>query len=360
MTWLFIVTGGLVWAWILLAIAVRVLKSGPVQRLTSNKRLLPYSMFARYRSLGALGGVLVKLRLPSAVRDREIIDAHKAITLADMEQLRDIYVEMDALPTIQTGKKALGLGSMFELSNRAIHKIPSAYTHPMQYPPYMIPGVPARPFYEANEFEWAQVLEREYPVIKKELVRILGESGAGFKGYMSEANLRHHGWNTFNFFFGGKKFEENCERCPETTRILESLPRFEKDHIMFSSLNPHAKIPRHTGPMNGILRGHLGMVVPQGCYIRVGPEERTWEEGKMLVFDDSFEHEVWNHSEFVRIVLFMNFWHPCFADREIPVLERFRAAYEQTPLSRVHKQNQDAKRAHDMEVARVAEKIQAA
>ena len=129
---------------------------------------------------------------------------------------------------------------------------------------------------------------------------------------------------------------------------------------MFSSLNPHAKIPRHTGPMNGILRGHLGMVVPQGCYIRVGPEERTWEEGKMLVFDDSFEHEVWNHSEFVRIVLFMNFWHPCFADREIPVLERFRAAYEQTPLSRVHKQNQDAKRAHDMEVARVAEKIQAA
>jgi len=360
MTWLFIVTGGLVWAWILLAIAVRVLKSGPVQRLTSNKRLLPYSMFARYRSLGALGGVLVKLRLPSAVRDREIIDAHKAITLADMEQLRDIYVEMDALPTIQTGKKALGLGSMFELSNRAIHKIPSAYTHPMQYPPYMIPGVPARPFYEANEFEWAQVLEREYPVIKKELVRILGESGAGFKGYMSEANLRHHGWNTFNFFFGGKKFEENCERCPETTRILESLPRFEKDHIMFSSLNPHAKIPRHTGPMNGILRGHLGMVVPQGCYIRVGPEERTWEEGKMLVFDDSFEHEVWNHSEFVRIVLFMNFWHPCFSDREIPVLERFRAAYEQTPLSRVHKQNQDAKRAHDMEVARVAEKIQAA
>jgi len=115
---------------------------------------------------------------------------------------------------------------------------------------------------------------------------------------------------------------------------------------------------RRPSPFIG--NGHLGMVVPQGCYIRVGPEERTWEEGKMLVFDDSFEHEVWNHSEFVRIVLFMNFWHPCFADREIPVLERFRAAYEQTPLSRVHKQNQDAKRAHDMEVARVAEKIQAA
>ena len=353
MIWLFVATGVLVWAWLLIAIGVAVLRHGRVQRLMATKRLLPYTMFAHYRFLGALGGMLVKLRLPSAVRDREIVDAHSAITLADMEQLRDIYVEMDALPTIQTGQAALGLESMFDLSIRPVHKIPSAYTHPMQYPPYLIPGVPARPFYEAAEFEWAQVLEQEYPVIKKELVQVLGESGAGFKGYMSEANLRHHGWNTFNFFFGGKKFEENCERCPETTRILESLPRFEKDHIMFSSLNPHTKIPRHTGPMNGILRGHLGMVVPQGCYIRVGPDERTWEEGKMLVFDDSFEHEVWNHSDFVRIVLFMNFWHPCFSDQEIHVLERFRAAYEQTPLSRVHKQNQDAKRAHDMEVARV-------
>ena len=102
------------------------------------------------------------------------------------------------------------------------------------------------------------------------------------------------------------------------------------------------------------------MVVPQGCYIRVGPDERTWEEGKMLVFDDSFEHEVWNHSDYVRIVLFLNFWHPCFADQEIPVLERFRTAYERGPLSRVHADNQAAKRAHDIEVARVPAKTQAA
>ena len=107
------------------------------------------------------------------------------------------------------------------------------------------------------------------------------------------------------------------------------------------------------------VRGHLGLVVPPGCFIRVGPDERTWEEGKMMVFDDSFEHEVWNHSDFVRIVLFMNFWHPCFADREIPVLERFRAAYERGPLSRVHADNQAAKRAHDLEV-RVPQKAQVA
>ena len=361
MSWLFLLTGVLVWIWLVVAIGVAVLNHGRVRRMMETRTLLPYTMFARYRFLGALGNLLATLRLPSAVRNKEIIDAHRAITLDDMAKLRDVFVEMDALPTIQTGQAAMGLTTMFGMSTMPVHKRPSPYTHPMQRPPYLIPGVPARPFYEAAEFEWAQVLEREYPVIKQELNRVLGESGAGFKGYMSEANYRHQGWNTFNFFFYGKKFEENCERCPETTRILESLPRFEKDHIMFSSLNPHAKIPPHTGPMNGILRGHLGMVVPQGgCYIRVGPEERTWQEGKMLVFDDSFEHEVWNHTDFVRIVLFMNFWHPCFSDQEIPVLERFRSAYEKGPLARVHAGNQDARRAHDLEVARVPGTTQAA
>src|SRR5581483_9460803 len=217
-----------------------------------------------------------------------------------------------------------------------------------------IPGVPARTFSDPSEFEWAHVLEQEYPAIKSELMRVLGDAGSGFKGYMSESQYRHTGWNTFNFFFYGKKFEENCEKCPHTTAVLESLPRFERDHIMFSALNPHTRIPPHTGPMNGILRAHLGLVVPQGCYIRVGPDERTWEEGKVLVFDDSFEHEVFNHSDSVRIVLFMNFWHPCFSEQEITVLERFRMAYERGPLSMVHAQNQAAKRAHDMEIGKAA------
>jgi aspartyl/asparaginyl beta-hydroxylase (cupin superfamily) len=120
---------------------------------------------------------------------------------------------------------------------------------------------------------------------------------------------------------------------------------------MFSALNPHKRITPHTGPMNGIIRAHLGLVVPKGAYIRVGKDERTWEEGKLLVFDDSFEHEVWNHSDYVRIVLFINFWHPCFKADEIPTLERFRRGYERAPLARVHERNQAEKRAHDLAVA---------
>jgi aspartyl/asparaginyl beta-hydroxylase (cupin superfamily) len=355
MTWFLLLTGVLVWGWIAFVLGIAVFKHPKVQRRLETKSLFPYTLFAHYRFLGGLGATLAKLGVPSARKvPREVIAAYQAISLDDTKGLRDILVTMDGLPTIQKGRTALDLDSMFEMSSRKVHLMKSPYTHPMQYPPYLIPGVPAQAFYDPTQFEWATVLEREFPVIKSELSAVLGSSGTGFKGYMSEANHRLAGWNTFNFFFYGKKFEENCERCPETTRILESLPRFEKDHIMFSALNPHTRIPKHTGPMNGILRGHLGMVVPQGCYIRVGPDERTWEEGKVLVFDDSFEHEVWNHSDYVRIVLFMNFWHPCFSEQEIQVLEKFRTAYERGPLSLVHAENQAAKRAHDLEVTRVA------
>jgi aspartyl/asparaginyl beta-hydroxylase (cupin superfamily) len=338
---------------LLLAVTKKVLgrirRSRAMQRYLTSEKVLPYTMLAQYRYRGLLAaGVARAFGVKVAP---EIIEAHKAITLEGMTRFRDALRELDTLPTVQKGKAAMGIDSVFDLATRPANRIQSPYTHPLQYPPYFIPGVPARTFYEAEEFEWAKPLEEAFPIIREELMDVLSHDGQGFKAYMTEHQTRIRGWNTFNLFFFGKKNEENCARCPRTAAILESLPRFERDHIMFSALNPHSRITPHTGPLNGIIRAHLGMVVPQGAYIRVGRDERTWQEGKLLVFDDSFEHEVWNHSDQVRIVLFINFWHPCFAPQEIPALERFRAAYELAPLSRVHERNQAEKRAHDLATA---------
>jgi aspartyl/asparaginyl beta-hydroxylase (cupin superfamily) len=38
----------------------------------------------------------------------------------------------------------------------------------------------------------------------------------------------------------------------------------------------------------------LGIDVPQDCYISVGGIQKIWEEGKCLVFDDTYIHEVEN------------------------------------------------------------------
>jgi aspartyl/asparaginyl beta-hydroxylase (cupin superfamily) len=346
MTMVLLVTGGIVWFFIGLRLLKGILRRTPLRRALHGPQAMPYLMLLQCRIAGILGSIFRKKTMMAP----ELISICKATTLGDMTPLRDSLLELDSLPTMKKGLEAVGLQSMFQIQHTPrVNERPSPFTHPMQRPPYYIPGVPAKSFYDPAEFEFTRILEDQYPVIKQELTQLLERHGTGFRGYVNEQAGRLAGWNTFNFFFYGKKYEENCALCPKTTAILESLPRFEKDHIMFSALNPHARIPPHVGPMNGILRAHLGLVVPQGCYIRVGPDERSWQEGKVMVFDDSFEHEVFNHSDAVRIVLFMNFWHPCFSDREVKALERFRAAYELNPVSKLHAENQAAKRAHDLE-----------
>lgn len=60
--------------------------------------------------------------------------------------------------------------------------------------------------------------------------------------------------------------------------------------------------------------GHL---VPENCgALRVGNEERPWVEGKMLIFDDSMEHEAWNTSDEERVVLLFEIWRPELNDAE--------------------------------------------
>jgi aspartyl/asparaginyl beta-hydroxylase (cupin superfamily) len=94
---------------------------------------------------------------------------------------------------------------MWHVAGSAVHLRPWPYTDPMQRPPFYIPGVPARNFYDASEFEFTKKLEEQYPVIKEELMQLLRQNAAGFKGYINEQSGRLAGWNTFNFFFYGKK-----------------------------------------------------------------------------------------------------------------------------------------------------------
>jgi aspartyl/asparaginyl beta-hydroxylase (cupin superfamily) len=344
-------TGVAFWAAFALVVVLRTLARGRVRRLLERPALYPYTLWLRYR----IGGLLLASRLGRARRVApEVGAAFRSARVDEFKKLRAILHEVDELPTVRRGLEALGLRSIFEVPSRRAHIIPSPYTHRLQYPAYYIPGVPARTFYDPAEFEWARPLREARSTIRAELDAILGGDGQGFKGYLSEAQQRLAGWNTYNLFFYGRKFEENCARCPQTTALLESLPRFERDHIMFSALNPHSRIPPHTGPMNGIIRAHLALVAPPGCFIRVGTDERAWEEGELLVFDDSFEHEVWNHSDQTRIVLFLNFWHPCFSREEVAVLERFRTAYERSPLGRVHADNQAVRGVHDLALAAIA------
>ncbi len=188
-----------------------------------------------------------------------------------------------------------------------------ANSHPHQRPYFLVPGIPAQNFYDPKEFAWADILEQNYATIRRELDGLLAAKDA-FGSYHNEFNFGINGWNTYSLWLYGQPNKENAVLCPSTSNLLESLPGFESgEWILFSALNPACRIIPHVGPMNGILRGHLALMIPPECALKVGGQVTSWQEGKVLVFDDSFVHEVWNHSSELRVVLFLNFWHPWHA-----------------------------------------------
>jgi aspartyl/asparaginyl beta-hydroxylase (cupin superfamily) len=194
--------------------------------------------------------------------------------------------------------------------------------HPLQECDIYFPGLEARPWHETDALPWAAQMERTYPIIRQELLGLVDQN-AGFYPYENPytSELGWKGWLTYTLYRKGRKDVKNCARCPETVQLLSATPHGPR-HGMFTRLHPGAHLTPHTGGSNIVLTAHLGMIIPQGCAIRVGEETRTWQEGKCLLFDDSFIHEAWNRGSEVRYVLIWDIWHPDLTEIERACLKR--------------------------------------
>jgi beta-hydroxylase len=166
-------------------------------------------------------------------------------------------------------------------------------------------------FYNAAEAPQLKILEENYLIILEELNQLIINSKKGFwqVNYPKYVTSKlHNNWKVFSFQFFGIKYTFNCETCPNTASILNKIPGLISAD--FSYLPPHTHIKPHTGFTKMILRVHLGLIIPKNCSIRVGEQTKSWEQGKLLVFDDSFEHEVWNNSDEDRYILMIDIPNP--------------------------------------------------
>ncbi|GAA6621236.1 aspartyl/asparaginyl beta-hydroxylase domain-containing protein [Scytonema sp. NUACC26] len=170
-------------------------------------------------------------------------------------------------------------------------------------------------FFDNEQFPWASELETNWLVIRKELEQVLQHTHAlpNFQDIMPRQQRisPDDGWKTYYFYAFGFTAKKNCERCPETWKLLQQIPGLKA--AFFSILAPGKHIPEHRGKHKGLIRYHLGLIVPEpraACRIRIGDRIAYWEEGKSLFFDDTFPHEVWNDTEGYRAVLFLDIARP--------------------------------------------------
>ena len=127
---------------------------------------------------------------------------------------------------------------------------------------------------------------------------------------MCSSDLTDKDWRVFYLYLIGEKPEANRARCPETCAALDRVPGVFQ--ALFSILDPGKSIPSHEGPYRGYLRYHLGLIVPEQDppQIRIKDQLYTWREGEDVLFDDTWEHEVTNHSNGRRVVLIVDIRRP--------------------------------------------------
>jgi beta-hydroxylase len=175
--------------------------------------------------------------------------------------------------------------------------------------------VDTTPFPDSSQFQWTAELEANWPLIRRELDAVLRERERlpSFQDISKDQTniTRDDLWKTFFLYGYGYRIDANCARCPHTARLVSNIPGMFT--AFFSILAPGKHIPRHRGPYQGLLRAHLALMVPEPaerCRIEVGGQTRHWQEGKCLVFDDTYKHQVWNDTDGTRVVLFLDVRRP--------------------------------------------------
>lgn len=188
------------------------------------------------------------------------------------------------------------------------------WTHPLQRPRDYVPGLDAQPLHDPAQFWFSGYLEEQYPQIREEIARVLAGPADPVRPTVEDGWLTRSGsWQQAHLFRDGRWEDAVCARFPVTTAIVREIPELttlSPGVIMISRLSPGTRIMPHCGSTNAVLRMHLPIVVPAGVSLRVGSEILTWQEGKCLIFDDSFEHEVWHEGAADRVVLILDMPHP--------------------------------------------------
>jgi aspartyl/asparaginyl beta-hydroxylase (cupin superfamily) len=197
---------------------------------------------------------------------------------------------------------------------------------------FTYPELPNVQYYDSADFPWVAGVEAATASVREELQALLSADGlAGFRPYIQAKDgavrldtnkglVESKDWSALFLSENGRPDERLVARCPKTWEVLRQAPLVDipgwGPTVMFSLLKAGARIAAHTGMFNTRLVCHLPLIVPPGCFFRVGNEIREWREGKLFIFDDTIEHEAWNDSNEDRVVLIFDIWRPELSGQE--------------------------------------------
>ncbi len=195
---------------------------------------------------------------------------------------------------------------------------------------FHFPGLPEIEFHDPGQFAGVREIEAATKEIRAEfeaLVKLKTAELVPYSQYPDHVPLaqwkelnNNPDWTAIHLLQNGQQVEANASHCPRTLELLSKLPQPDipgaSPNAMFSLLAPRTHIPPHTGVANIRLVAHLALIVPAGCGFRCGATTCEWHPGEVFVFDDTIEHEAWNDSDELRVVLIFDLWPPALRDQK--------------------------------------------
>lgn len=235
---------------------------------------------------------------------------------------------LDTLPATDRRRMRATLDHM--LGRRQIYRNECSGLH--------VPFLPADEFFDRAHFPWLAQIEARCDAIRREFLALFEGKGAdAIRPYVrQESGTPDNKWSPLDgsldwgacfLWEYGVRNDAVCALCPETAAALAMVPRNDipgrAPTAFFSLLRPHTRIPPHTGVTNSRAIIHLPLIVPGQCGFRVGGETRAWQVGEAFAFDDTIEHEAWNDSDELRVVLIFDVWNPHLSAAEQQMLTQF-------------------------------------
>jgi tetratricopeptide (TPR) repeat protein len=204
---------------------------------------------------------------------------------------------------------------------------------------FYVPRLGDTPWLEPETFDWAADLQASAPELADEVAGSLDIDAEGLpyiaKQEESETWRSLAGskdWSSVHFWNDALPNERALARFPKVRAALERLPLVTSGgtpvEAFLSILKPRTRIPPHFGNANHRLTVHLPLIVPAGCGVKVADEARETRFGRLMIFDDSYEHSAWNDSDTPRIVLIFEIWHPALSAAERTAIADLLSRYD--------------------------------
>lgn len=181
-------------------------------------------------------------------------------------------------------------------------------------------------FYSTEDVDGVSLLEQGSEIIHKELVENLSDGEKSKACFQKFALKRQEGWRQIELKIYGVEYGRRAKLFPKTMEILSRIDGLATAY--FSHLSPKTRIPAHVGECDAYYRIHLGLKIPAtlpDCGVEVAGQQRSWQEGKCIAFNDIYFHSAWNDTDEERIVLIVDILRPEFRDKSIWVNSGVRA-----------------------------------